>query len=75
MVILYLIAAALLCVAIKLLDSKLGTEGVRNGLFGFIYLELIDASFSFDGVLGAFALSNDIVLNHDRTRARCCICA
>ena len=62
MVILYFIAAALLCVAIKLLDSKLGTEGVRNGLFGFIYLELIDASFSFDGVLGAFALSNDIVL-------------
>ena len=62
MVIWYFIVAALLCVAIKLLDSKLGTEGVRNGLFGFVYLELIDASFSFDGVLGAFALSNDIVL-------------
>ncbi len=28
----------------------------------FMYLELIDASFSLDGVLGAFALSNDIII-------------
>lgn len=28
----------------------------------FMYLELIDASFSLDGVLGAFALSSDIVI-------------
>lgn len=33
-----------------------------TGLVGFLYLELIDASFSLDGVLGAFALSNDIVI-------------
>lgn len=32
------------------------------GLVSFIYLELIDASFSLDGVLGAFALSRDIVI-------------
>ncbi len=32
------------------------------GLAGFIYLELIDASFSLDGVLGAFALSTDIII-------------
>lgn len=32
------------------------------GLMSFIYLELIDASFSLDGVLGAFALSKDIVI-------------
>jgi hypothetical protein len=32
------------------------------GLIGFLYLELIDASFSLDGVLGAFALSHDIVI-------------
>lgn len=32
------------------------------GLISFIYLELIDASFSLDGVLGAFALSKDIVI-------------
>lgn len=28
----------------------------------FLYLELIDASFSLDGVLGAFALSKDIII-------------
>ena len=33
-----------------------------SGLVGFLYLELIDASFSLDGVLGAFALSQDIVI-------------
>jgi hypothetical protein len=33
-----------------------------TGLIGFLYLELIDASFSLDGVLGAFALSKDIVI-------------
>ena len=32
------------------------------GLISFIYLELIDASFSLDGVLGAFALSSDVVI-------------
>ena len=31
-------------------------------LVNFLYLELIDASFSLDGVLGAFALSKDIVI-------------
>ena len=33
-----------------------------TGLVSFIYLELIDASFSLDGVLGAFALSSDVVI-------------
>ena len=33
-----------------------------SGLISFLYLELIDASFSLDGVLGAFALSNDVVI-------------
>ncbi len=33
-----------------------------SGLVGFLYLELIDASFSLDGVLGAFALSRDIII-------------
>ncbi|AIT10145.1 hypothetical protein LO80_09295 [Candidatus Francisella endociliophora] len=35
---------------------------VRNGLMGFIYLEIIDASFSFDGVVGAFAISTNIII-------------
>lgn len=33
-----------------------------SGIIGFLYLELIDASFSLDGVLGAFALSKDILI-------------
>ena len=33
-----------------------------GGFVSFMYLELIDASFSLDGVLGAFALSKDIVI-------------
>lgn len=39
------------------------TSTVRDtGIIGFLYLELIDASFSLDGVLGAFALSEDIII-------------
>ena len=29
---------------------------------GFIYLEVLDASFSLDGVIGAFALTNNIII-------------
>ncbi len=32
------------------------------GLASFIYLEVLDASFSFDGVIGAFAITQDVVL-------------
>ncbi len=35
---------------------------VRSGLGGFVYLNVLDASFSFDGVIGAFALSNNMVI-------------
>lgn len=35
---------------------------VRSGLSGFLYLNVLDASFSFDGVIGAFALSNNMVI-------------
>ena len=34
----------------------------KIGFIGFLYLELIDASFSLDGVLGAFAISKDIII-------------
>jgi len=34
----------------------------RSGLASFMYLELLDASFSFDGVIGAFALSNNLII-------------
>lgn len=32
------------------------------GLASFLYLEVLDASFSFDGVIGAFAVTNDVIL-------------
>ncbi len=34
----------------------------RSGIAGFIYLEVLDASFSFDGVIGAFAISSDVII-------------
>ena len=34
----------------------------RHGLIQFIYLELLDASFSFDSVIAAFAITKDVVL-------------
>lgn len=44
-------------------STKLIAQTVKgSGLIGFLYLELIDASFSLDGVLGAFALSKDILI-------------
>ncbi|MFZ4876951.1 DUF475 domain-containing protein [Janthinobacterium sp. Mn2066] len=34
----------------------------RGSIGGFLYLEVLDASFSFDGVIGAFAITNDVVI-------------
>lgn len=34
----------------------------KSGLMSFIYLEVLDASFSFDGVIGAFAITQDVVV-------------
>ena len=42
--------------------QRLAGAAVRSGLGGFLYLEVLDASFSFDGVIGAFALSNNMVV-------------
>lgn len=38
---------------------------LKTGLAGFtafMYLEVLDASFSFDSVIGAFAVTNDVIL-------------
>jgi hypothetical protein len=35
---------------------------VRSGIASFLYLEVLDASFSFDGVIGAFAITQDVVI-------------
>ncbi len=42
--------------------SAINQIGVRGGLGAFLYLEVLDASFSFDGVIGAFALTTNILL-------------
>ena len=51
--------------AAKALEGRVGERGKAAGAAGlalFLYLELLDASFSLDGVLGAFAISTDIVI-------------
>ena len=49
------------------LDAAPKTGGMtmavfKGGIFAFLYLEVLDASFSFDGVIGAFAISNEILV-------------
>lgn len=48
------------------LGNLLSPEGAdsvkRTGLMGFLYLEFLDASFSFDGVIGAFAITREVVI-------------
>jgi hypothetical protein len=43
-------------------EDKKVQHAVQQGIGGFLYLELIDASFSFDGVIGAFAMSNNLFI-------------
>ncbi|MCX8049169.1 MAG: DUF475 domain-containing protein [Methylohalobius sp.] len=35
---------------------------IRSGILGFLYLQVLDASFSLDGVVGAFAITKDVVV-------------
>lgn len=43
-------------------DPAVGTVIKRGSIGGFLYLEVLDASFSFDGVIGAFAITSDVVI-------------
>lgn len=45
-----------------LLESEAAQGVQQSGLIAFLYLEVLDASFSFDGVIGAFAITNDIII-------------
>ena len=58
------IAVEAVSTALEIQDEKRRLAGavVRSGLGGFLYLNVLDASFSFDGVIGAFALSNNMVV-------------
>jgi hypothetical protein len=42
--------------------SRFSRAAKHAGLATFIYLEILDASFSFDGVIGAFAVSNEVIV-------------
>ena len=46
------------------LEAPTPTTGqvAKAGFGAFLYLEVLDASFSFDGVIGAFALSNNLFI-------------
>lgn len=46
-------------------EAKLAAGVKQTGMAAFasfIYLEILDASFSFDGVIGAFAITSNVVL-------------
>lgn len=43
-------------------DPAIGNMIKRGSIGGFLYLEVLDASFSFDGVIGAFAITKDIII-------------
>ncbi|MEV1133928.1 DUF475 domain-containing protein [Rhodococcus coprophilus] len=48
-------------------ESSGGPSGLakatgKAGFFLFLYLEVLDASFSFDGVIGAFAITSDPII-------------
>ncbi len=42
--------------------DKAADLAVKGGIGAFLYLEVLDASFSFDGVIGAFALTQNLFL-------------
>jgi len=65
------LAAAIVGILAHLLVEGLGTllgrgsagaASVAGGLSGFLYLEVLDASFSLDGVVGAFAISDNLYI-------------
>lgn len=55
-------------IAVKGLGNLVGSDDgtvdvvLRAGAASFLYLEVLDASFSFDGVIGAFAISKDVFI-------------
>jgi hypothetical protein len=64
-VIVYVIMQLILMAAQRAVKAKTpdATHLVGWAAFtSFLYLELLDASFSFDGVIGAFAITTDVVL-------------
>ena len=63
-IVLYLVIDSISNLLENIAEKKAALMGgtAKLGFIGFLYLELIDASFSLDGVLGAFAISKDIII-------------
>ena len=63
-IVLYLVIDSISNLLEMVAEKKAALIGgtAKLGFIGFLYLELIDASFSLDGVLGAFAISKDIII-------------
>jgi hypothetical protein len=47
---------------LKGINDVFAVNSVKNSFIGFLYLEVLDASFSFDGVIGAFAITGNIFI-------------
>jgi hypothetical protein len=43
-------------------NAQLALRVGKAAFFSFLYLEVLDASFSFDGVIGAFAITSDPII-------------
>lgn len=58
------IAGVIIFILLKSINKRMShsANAARIGLASFIYLEVLDASFSFDGVIGAFAITKDVVI-------------
>jgi uncharacterized protein len=65
------VAGVILFVIVDSLDAlfedeeegeQLAAAVKKAGIMSFLYLEVLDASFSFDGVIGAFAITQDVVI-------------
>ena len=65
-----MLSGLVIYLAVDMLADKMETDAkkqtakgiAKTGLASFIYLEVLDASFSFDGVIGAFAITTNIVV-------------
>ncbi|NOQ37119.1 MAG: DUF475 domain-containing protein [Methylococcaceae bacterium] len=61
-IVLYVLISSIELLEIGTEKEVAGKVLKRSGVMAFVYLEVLDASFSFDGVIGAFAITKDVVV-------------
>jgi hypothetical protein len=61
-IVLYVLISSIELLEGGAVNNTTGKVLKRTGVMAFIYLEVLDASFSFDGVIGAFAMTKDVVI-------------